>query len=655
MGDAPGLVSALEAWSAVDLGNVQLALDDQAGQVADFREASLLSRKELAARTKEFKRREDVKKAPEDSVLKSELPKLLRAYQEEVDRLTQRSKFAENCFLTMYRLIREAPDPCEALSTASKEAYQARVELGEAQSGCEEAQSELEKVKAELQDALEALADSEKALEQREESGKSNEEQEETDAIQEALHEMEQRYLNQMEEIRNSLEEDLANSALQLEMTQHEADRRQEQVRELEARLASQSTQSSGNATSSELMSANKDTESVALKQLEEENQSLLLDLQSSREEQTRLETVLENSREELRTTHQQHKEQIASLEGLVAEQSEQVSKLRKAMSTAPSREAYDKLKSQLGIIQRELYSVQDEDTEIVTSAQDQELDGLEAFFVNSTRQLKKDLIEAKRTISELEGQVVELQRTEERLGEALNDQSELARKLERDLALNVQSHSQRTSQDSVLPELSVAPPSLQSTGDQSQQQVANANKQQQALNSMLQAVCAQRDRLRQQLLASEDRGETDRKRLEEVRRKVQSLEEDNVQLFQRIRFLQNYKASERSTLLATGSAEGGDIEQAKAAVVLTANGAPRVGGLGRGVEHRYKTLYESDINPLQAFQARESERVYLKMPPIERLSLKIFNTFLTRSRGRVFLVAYSAFLHALVALCWLT
>jgi len=105
--------SVLEAWQALDLVNVQLALDDQASQVADYREVCISSRKALATQTKFYKRRDDVKSAQDGSPLKTEVPKLLRAYQEEVDRLSERSKFAENCFLAMYRMIRQAPDPSQ--------------------------------------------------------------------------------------------------------------------------------------------------------------------------------------------------------------------------------------------------------------------------------------------------------------------------------------------------------------------------------------------------------------------------------------------------------------------------------------------------------------------------------------------------------------
>lgn len=41
-----------------------------------------------------------------------------RSYQEEVDTLTKRAKYAESGFLDMYQRLYEAPDPTQALVSA---------------------------------------------------------------------------------------------------------------------------------------------------------------------------------------------------------------------------------------------------------------------------------------------------------------------------------------------------------------------------------------------------------------------------------------------------------------------------------------------------------------------------------------------------------
>jgi len=55
----------------------------------------------------------DFKKAYADEKLNL-FNSLLKAYQEEVDNLSKRAKFAENALLNIYQKLYEAPDPSPA-------------------------------------------------------------------------------------------------------------------------------------------------------------------------------------------------------------------------------------------------------------------------------------------------------------------------------------------------------------------------------------------------------------------------------------------------------------------------------------------------------------------------------------------------------------
>lgn len=57
------------------------------------------------------------KASPEDKL--TLFNSLLKGFQEEVDNLTKRAKFAENAFLNIYQKIYEAPDPYPALASIS--------------------------------------------------------------------------------------------------------------------------------------------------------------------------------------------------------------------------------------------------------------------------------------------------------------------------------------------------------------------------------------------------------------------------------------------------------------------------------------------------------------------------------------------------------
>jgi len=71
----------LNAWSAVDLPSVQLALDEQATAIASHTEQRLESRKELSALTKAFRAKNPHKDAERDDLLKH--------YQQAIDQVSQ--------------------------------------------------------------------------------------------------------------------------------------------------------------------------------------------------------------------------------------------------------------------------------------------------------------------------------------------------------------------------------------------------------------------------------------------------------------------------------------------------------------------------------------------------------------------------------------
>ncbi|KAJ3114526.1 hypothetical protein HDU96_001988 [Phlyctochytrium bullatum] len=99
----------------IDLPKLQKDLDAQGLEIVENQKEGLQSRKKLAEQTKDFK------KLPEDEKMK-EFKVLLKAYQTEIDHVTKRSKLAETCFLTLYRLLAEAPDPTPLIAAVAEHA-----------------------------------------------------------------------------------------------------------------------------------------------------------------------------------------------------------------------------------------------------------------------------------------------------------------------------------------------------------------------------------------------------------------------------------------------------------------------------------------------------------------------------------------------------
>ncbi|KAF9469930.1 hypothetical protein BDZ94DRAFT_42858 [Collybia nuda] len=102
---------ALATWRDINLAEWQKTLDVQGIELVDNQKESVLGRKALADKTKEFKKLSDEEKP-------SAFKGLLKAYQMEIDNLTKRSKASENAFLKVYKVLAEAPDPYPFLEAA---------------------------------------------------------------------------------------------------------------------------------------------------------------------------------------------------------------------------------------------------------------------------------------------------------------------------------------------------------------------------------------------------------------------------------------------------------------------------------------------------------------------------------------------------------
>ncbi|KAJ2448981.1 hypothetical protein GGF42_004925, partial [Coemansia sp. RSA 2424] len=98
------LAGALEYWRGINLATLLRELDDAGLAIIDNQKSSLQERRRLSERTKEFRAIPDDQKA-------SEFKPLLKAYQNEIDALTKRIKFAETSFLQLFKSLSEAPDP----------------------------------------------------------------------------------------------------------------------------------------------------------------------------------------------------------------------------------------------------------------------------------------------------------------------------------------------------------------------------------------------------------------------------------------------------------------------------------------------------------------------------------------------------------------
>jgi len=109
--EGKSLNEAARFWKSFNLRRQSNEIDSQILKIYDKEQHSTESRKKLARITKELG---SLKPADKLKAIKS----VIRAYQKEIDQLTQRATFSENALIAIYKGLCDAPDPAKYLETA---------------------------------------------------------------------------------------------------------------------------------------------------------------------------------------------------------------------------------------------------------------------------------------------------------------------------------------------------------------------------------------------------------------------------------------------------------------------------------------------------------------------------------------------------------
>jgi len=147
--------------------------------------------------------------------------------------------------------------------------------------------------------------------------------------------------------------------------------------------------------------------------------------------------------------------------------------------------------------------------------------------------------------------------------------------------------------------------------------------------SSMLQIVCSQRDRFKARILDMEMENKVLLERLESRDIEIEALRNDNIKLYEKIKYLQSY----------------GNKVLTKADDIESNNHAKDSDEL----EAKYSSLYEDTVNPFVIFNRKERYKRYKELSAAEKVVLKSGRFFLSTKFARTFLFFYSVFLHCLV------
>eukprot|EP00887_Chlorella_sp_A99_P007147 scaffold2.g7147.t1 len=597
-------------WSSLDLEGLRSKLDEQGLGIAERQDATRQSRATLAERTKEFRR------AASADVVKQVTP-LLKAYQEEVDRLTGRAKQGESAFLDLYRVLYAAPDPAPAL-TAGLEAASRAAEL-EAQ--VTKLAQELAEYKAESsqlrnQDlTIRRLQEQERQLEEQEQSAAAVE-RERMEA--ERLHHTTQ---NQLFSIQTKTEEEAAGMQSELEFATAEMERAQQRLamleREKEALL--QKVQAAVQAQEA----------SEAAPERRDAEESLRQELQAQWELAGRLQIEVASLRQQVESGAATWSARVEGLRSTLEAREAHCAALDAELAARPTQLELDELRAQVRILQAVGYNMLDGEEDAggegegaaaggpadagAAAGERQAARSLEAALLAKAKHLEHQLTMAKLGLAEARGEAEASAAKVEELEGELRQHKELVARLEEDLA----------TAEAATVDAAAGPRQGSGALDEGGAGDATGGEQ-----TMLMVLTGQRDRFRNRVRELEESVAMLTQDLSRVRGEAAAVRADNLALVERLKFVQGYAGSSGSL-------------RRQAAADLEAGAVVR----------KYSEEYEASVNPFADFRAREREARRKQLPLQDKAMLGL-TTVITSSRGaRTAVFCYALLLHFVIFL----
>jgi homeobox protein cut-like len=153
--------------------------------------------------------------------------------------------------------------------------------------------------------------------------------------------------------------------------------------------------------------------------------------------------------------------------------------------------------------------------------------------------------------------------------------------------------------------------------------------------SGILPMVTAQRDRFKKRNSELEAEMQKLHSTISSLRSEIGSLQKDNLDLYEKTRYVSSYNAHSRGPA-ASASSYG-------------ANPNPSTVQIGDDTTDRYRSAYESNLSPFAAFRGRESARAMKRMHIFERVILRVTKFALATRTSRNLFAAYLLGMHFMV------
>ncbi|KAG8981539.1 hypothetical protein FRB93_008556 [Tulasnella sp. JGI-2019a] len=675
--NAQNFSDALSAWKEINLAELQKSLDTQGLELVENQKESMVGRKALADKTKEFKKISEEEKG-------AAFKTLLKAYQTEIDSLTRRCKTSENAFLNVYKLLAEAPDPYPLLDAAVDQA----VKVAEAQT-LESELTRLRSENAELRGRLNEISSLEAAKKKAEARTEFLEEKMEA-TIQERVTSKENELNATYDERMHNYEERERDLQRQVTIAKNQLRELQTSTESTQTKLFDQSQRQDQEVVAKlaevDLIIADLDRANSRVATVERRNEVLRAEIEAVRSGSDSAERVrvLESQVAELEAESAKLLQAFESQKALTTDAGEtarkkteeaakelslKVAEIEALKQRIKQYSDYDEIKRELGIMKYVEFSGGD-DTEMdgtdslglgvslpdpnADKANQQNAQSLESLLMAKNKRMLDELTKFRIMYGEAESSLQVTTESLDHCRSELEKERLLTERLENDL-LQVNSQQQRPGQSSGTPLLNgnshisgIATPIGLGLSVPQQDGLAGLRLGEKSMDlprnstppafaptadtSILPIVTSQRDRFRQRNAELEEELRKQYEIISELRTEIKTLQADNMKLYEKVRYMQSYR-----------DGHGGSVP------AMTTSAAPISSGSANDGISKYSSMYEQSMNPFEAFRGREAARAVQSLNPIERGVFVLTRQILGNRRTRLAFIVYALLLHSLV------
>ncbi|KAK1770626.1 CASP C terminal-domain-containing protein [Phialemonium atrogriseum] len=659
---------AISAWRSLDFTTLVSNLDNTASEIVTYQRDSTVQRKDLAQKTKDFRKLDDATKL-------SEIKGLLKAYQTFIDLLTNHSKSINSAFLQAYTSLSEAPDPYPLLEASVDSMLVSEDTLPKLSQENQHLQgtvarltSQLEDTESKLQTERTARRQLEGNLETKVKDVESSwvavldEKKDNWEAKEKALEDKIENQDRLLEEIKASYEvnqrlgrsDDAESSqgghvtSAELEMVNSDLERTSSRLAEMEARneqLRLELAQAKSQVPTQPAVDLEDDPGYMRVRS---ENSSLIRKLDAARVEKEGFKRDLDTKLRGLEREVGLLKEERDALKAKVQKWSD-----------------YEDVKQELEVLKSIEFSTGDDDE--AADPQDGiaatgKGDSLEQLLLARNKKLSDELTILRVSHQDLQNRLQDLQEELSRTNAELEKAQNLNEKLENELStVQAEAPNAFPSGASVAGTyVSRYPPSAapgrKGRTSPTSSIISGFNPRDSPAEPMgggsgiLPMITAQRDRFKKRNAELEQGLSESHRTVSQLRQEIAALQKDNLNLYEKTRYVSTYNRA------AGGGGPASTSTSSSSAYASNPNPSTvSMGGPGIALD-RYRKAYESNISPFAAFRGRESARAYRRMSLPERVVYSVTRMVLASRTSRNLFAAYCVALHVLVffSLYWL-